>query len=127
MWPLGVRRSENDEPNRSSESEAGKEPTEAAVSDTVQDTISEHPALVLVFASAVLENSPTDKLYQAELKNLQELIFRENHLEANILKLEFGQYFTYQLRNNLFKHTLELKLYVSTRNLWEGAGARSYI
>ena len=90
-----------------------------------KDSRSEHPAVVVVFATAVIENSSTEMLSQSELKNLQDLVFRDNHLKAKNLKLEFGQYLTHGQRNHLYKHTLELKLHVSTKNLWEGA--RSYI
>ena len=104
------------------ENEAEIGPTNEKAEDTTSE---EHPAVVVVFATAVIENSPTEDLSQSEIKNLQTLVFRENHLKTNILKLEIGEYFTHRLRNSHFKHTLELKLFVGTTRLWEGA--RSYI
>ena len=83
------------------------------------------PEVVIVHATAVIENSPGDILTQADAKNLQDLIFRDRHLEQNILKLEFGGQVSRNLTNGKFKHTLEIKLFVSTNNLWEGP--RSYI
>ena len=43
----------------------------------------------------------------------------------NIQKLEYGKYFTNKSRNQKFRHTIEIKLYVNTKKLWENA--RSYI
>ena len=93
--------------------------------ERAQDATNEHTTVVVVFATAVIENSPTEVLSQSELTNLQTLVFKEHHLNSNFLKLEFGNYLTNRLRNHFFKHSLELKLYVSNTNLWEGA--RSYI
>ena len=72
----------------------------------------------------MIENTPGEKVTQADANNLQNLIFREKHLQQNILRLEFGRQQS-DVRNNRFKHTLELRLFVSTQNLWEGP--RSYI
>ena len=38
-----------------------------------EDTTSEHPVVVVVFATAVIESSPTEVLSKSELKNLQTL------------------------------------------------------
>ena len=93
--------------------------------DKAQDTSREHPAVVVVFVTALIDNSPAKTLYQADLNSLKDLIFREKHLQANIIKLEYGQHFSREFRNRRFQHTIELRLFVSTSNLWEGA--RSYI
>jgi hypothetical protein len=52
-----------DEPYKSSERETERDLTEATL-EKVQDTSSEHLAVVLVAATAVIENSPTDNLSQ---------------------------------------------------------------
>ena len=98
---------------------------EKPTNEQVKNTVAEHPASVVVFATAVIENSQEKSLSVPEMKNLKNLIFREKHLQDNILKLECGQNFAREIRKNNFKHTIELRLYVSTRNLWEGA--RSYV
>ena len=46
-------------------------------------------------------------------------------MKENILKLEYGEYFSKKSRNQNFMHTIEIKLLVSTKKLWENA--RSYI
>ena len=90
-----------------------------------RETEVKQPEVAIVHATAVIENSPGEILTQADAKNLQDLIFRERHLEQNILNLEFGRQVSRNLANGKFKHTLEIKLFVSTNNLWEGP--RSYI
>ena len=87
--------------------------------------VREYPAVVVVFATAVIDDSPEKNMSQSEFNNLEKLIFRENHLKANIVKFEHGENFTREMRKNCFKHTIELRIHVSTKNLWEGA--RSYV
>ena len=87
--------------------------------------VREYPAVVVVFATAVIDDSPEKIMSQSEFNNLEKLIFRENHLKANIVKFEHGENFTREMRKNCFKHTIELRIHVSTKNLWEGA--RSYV
>ena len=70
-------------------------------------------------------NSPNSSLSKSDLKSLEGLIFRQNHMKENILKLEYGEYFSKKSRNQNFMHTIEIKLVVSTKKLWENA--RSYI
>ena len=91
----------------------------------IKPVIEEQPAIVIVHATAVIENSTGEKLTQVECDNLQSLVFREKHLKENIVKLEFGQNSTRNLGRGKYNHTLDLKLYVSTRKLWEGP--RSYV
>ena len=79
---------------------------------------------VVVHATAVIENTPGEIITQADVTNLKNLIFREKHLQQNIVKLEFGRQQS-EFRNSTFKHSLEIKLFVSTQQLWEGP--RSYI
>ena len=79
---------------------------------------------VVVLATVVIEDSYKNKLEQADLLAVQELILRERHLKENIVKLELGQYFTKELRQG-FKHSLQIILTVKTGNLWESP--RGYI
>ena len=58
----------------------------------------EYPAVVVVFATAVIDDSPEQNLSQSEINNLEKLIFRENHLKVNIFKFEHGQNFTREIR-----------------------------
>ena len=51
-----------------------------------------------MLATVVIEDSHKNKLEQADLIAVQELILRERHLNENIKELEFGQYFTKELR-----------------------------
>ena len=85
--------------------------------------IKEEPAIV--HTTLVIENSISESLTQIECNNLQGLVFRERHLQENILKLEFGHQGTQDLRNGRYNHTIGLRLYVSTQKLWEGP--RSYV
>ena len=87
-------------------------------------TVEKQVNVVVVHATAVVENTPGEILTQADATNLKKLIFREKHLQQNIVKLEFGRQQS-EFRNNTFKHSLEIKLFVSTQQLWEGP--RSYI
>ena len=59
---------------------------------------------------------------QVDLKSLEGVIFRQNHMKENIQKLEYGKYFSNRANNNQnFKHTIEVKLTVNTKKLWENA------
>ena len=92
---------------------------------SVSETEEKQPEVIIVHTTAVIDNSPGEILTKADGKNLQDLIFRERHLQQNILNLEFGRQESRNLTNGKFKHTLEIKLFVSTKNIWEGP--RSYI
>ena len=117
---------EDIESNEMEINDVARDPVEEKpTNEQVKNTVAEHPASVVVFATAVIENSQEKSLSVPEMKNLKNLIFREKHLQDNILKLEYGQNFAREIRKNNFKHTIELILYVSTRNLWDGA--RSYV
>ena len=85
----------------------------------------EVPEESIIHAEVSFDNSPNASLSQADLKFLEEIIFRLNHMRNNICRLDYGEYFTSKLRNQKFKHKLEIKLMVKTKNLWENA--RSYI
>ena len=83
------------------------------------------PEEAIVHAEVSFGNSPNSSLSQADLKSLEGLIFRQNHMKENIRKMEYGKYFSNRVKNQTFKHTIEIKLSVNTKKLWENA--RSYI
>ena len=56
-----------------------------------ENVIKKQNEVVVVHATAVIENTPGDKVTQADANNLKNLIFREKHLQENILRLEFGR------------------------------------
>ena len=93
--------------------------------DNEATVVKEEPAIVTVHATAVIENSTSESLMQIECKNLKGLVFRERHLQENIVKLEFGHQATQDLRNGKYNQTLGLRLYVSTRKIRERP--RSYV
>ena len=80
---------------------------------------------VLVFATAVFESTSLQILTQNEANFIERLVFRENHLKQNIVKLDFGPQNCKKLDNKPYKHSLDLNLSVRTSKLWEGP--RSYI
>ena len=86
--------------------------------DLSQDKVEETPEEVVVYATAVIDNSNSDKVHQADLNSIEGFIFRETHLRTNIAKLELLQIFKREFRHR-FKQTLELKLFVKARNLYE--------
>ena len=93
--------------------------------DEKNTLVKNEPEESLVFGVVSFNNSPNSSLSKSDLKSLEGLIFRQNHMKENILKLEYGEYFSKKSRNQSFSHTIEIKLLVSTKKLWENA--RSYI
>jgi hypothetical protein len=78
------------------------EDTEPAIDLT---DVTEQPSEVIVYSSVVIDNSVKETLQQADLTAPQNIIFREKHLRKNISSVEFGQYFTIELRST-FKQNL---------------------
>ena len=70
----------------------------------------------VVHAVATFRNSPNDTIGQDDINSLQNFIYSEEHLQRNIVKIEFEK---------LSRWEVSTKLYVLTNNLWEGP--RSYI
>ena len=92
-------------------------PTPAAASAVPPQPLP--PEEVVVHATAVIDNSPSDTISENDVKSLESLILRENHLKDNISKLEVGQRSSRSFRNNRFKHTIEFLISVKTRKLWD--------
>ena len=95
--------------------------TNDKVSDQNASLVKNEPEESLVFGVVSFNNSPNSSLLQADSKSLEGLIFRPNHMKENIRKLEYGEYYSSKSRNQRFKHTLEIKLFVNTKKLWENA------
>ena len=89
-----------------------------------EEKVAEPPEQIAVFVTADFEDAPKDALDQADLRSLEGIIVRQTHLKENFAKLEYGQFYIIA-HGNRYKHTLEFKIFVKTRNLWEGS--RSYI
>ena len=97
--------------------------SEEIAEDTPEEIVMENSSID--DATAVIDNTPGDRITQADSTNLQDLVFRERHLQQNVVKLEFRRQEVRNLRNGKFKHMLELRLFVAPNNLWKGP--RSYI
>ena len=87
--------------------------------------VKKEPEEAIVHAGVSFGNSPNSSLSQSDLKSLEGLIFRQNHMKENIGKMEYGKYFSNKVKNQTLNHTIEIKLSVNTKKLWENA--RSYI
>ena len=70
----------------------------------------------VVHAVATFRNSPNETLGQDDINSLQNFIYSEEHLQRNIVKIEFEK---------MSRWEVSTKLYVLTNNLWEGP--RSYV
>ena len=79
-----------------------------------------------VYAQVNLDNCPRQSLNKSDLRSVEGIIFRYNHLRQNVKHIDFGEYRTY--RSNIaehYDHSIWVNLMVSTAFLWENA--RSYI
>ena len=89
------------------------------------DVKMQQPTIVIVHASAIIENYPGEMLTEKEASNVRNLVFSAKHLEENVVKFEFGKTFCSKTGNGKFRHTVEIKLFVAAHKLWEAP--RSYI
>ena len=94
--------------------------------DTIEDSvnIAQIPPIVIVYATAMIEDSPYVTLVAEELDSLSRFIASKEHLLRNIADVEFVHLSSRELRSK-YKHTVEVKIHVRTANLWEGA--RKYV
>ena len=80
----------------------------------------------LVYAKVNFHDSPEEGLTKTDLKHLDGILYRKDHLKTNLIKIEYGKYST---RNSddgrRFDHTLDLKITVEASRLWENP--RSYV
>ena len=77
--------------------------------DNNETSRSDHTSVV--HAVATFRNSPNDTIGQDDINSLQNFIYSEEHLQRNIVKIEFEK---------LSRWEVSTKLYVLTNNLWEG-------
>ena len=96
-------------------SDASLEVPEHSMNVKIKNESKTVPEEGLVYAEVSF--SPNSSVLQADLRSLENLIFRQNHVRENVRKLEYGQYFSNRARNQNFKHTIEIKHLVITRNL----------
>ena len=83
------------------------------------------PGIEIVYAAAVIEDSPRESITKTDVKALENLIFRETHLKQNIARLQIGETSSRGFRNKRFKHTVQFLISVKTKKLWDSP--RQYI
>ena len=87
-----------------------------------EDNSPETPIEVKVYAQVNLANCPRQLLNKADLRSVEGIIFRYDHLRKNVKHVDFGEYRTY--RSNLaehYDHSIWVNLMVSTAFLWKNA------
>ena len=62
---------------------------------------------------------------QEELNSMMRFILSKEHMKINILHIELSNVSTRESNGERFKHTIGLKFFVKTSNLWETP--RSYV
>ena len=83
------------------------------------------PGIEIVYATAVIEDSPRESVTETDVKALENLVFRETHLKQNIARLQIGENSSRGFRNKRFKHTVQFLISVKTEKLWDSP--RQYI
>ena len=81
--------------------------------------------VVVVHATATFEDCPDPELFSEYVESFERFMFSKEHLKRNICKVETSYLSTRQFRNNMYTHTMSVRLFVLTGGLWEGP--RSYI
>ena len=74
---------------------------------------------VVVYATAVINDSSSETVTKTDICSLENLIFRENHLKDNIARTQIGGYDSRSFRNGRFKHTIEFLIFVKAWKLWD--------
>ena len=90
--------------------------------DKIDDSVV--AAEVAVYATVNFDHSPQDVLSSNDLKTVEGIVNRHEHLRRNIKKFEFGSYDTGRGSDG-YHHRLSLKLYVDISCLWNNP--RTYI
>ena len=83
------------------------------------------PSVVIVHATAVIEDSPHRAFMQEELDSTVRFITNKEHLQRNIERIEYGEISSRETSGGKNKHVVDLRIMVKTANLWESA--RSYL
>ena len=74
---------------------------------------------VIVYATAVLENSPDSQVTRSHIDSLSKIIDCKEHLQRNIEDFKFGKLSSWELGNKMFDHQIQVTLKVKTTQLWE--------
>ena len=82
------------------------------------------PTEEIIFATVTFDLCKKSKLDRQDLKGIEGLLTRFDHLKQNIVNIDFGNYSTSRSENS-FCHRLDVKLLVDVSRLWEHA--RPYI
>ena len=81
--------------------------------------------IVTIHATAVFDDSPNHNLTNDEVDSLVRFLTNKDHLNRNILHIEYSHLSSRESTTDKYKHTVGLKVQVKTENLWEGP--RSYL
>ena len=73
--------------------------------------------LSLVYATAVLENSPHVQVSKKNIASHSKIIDSKEHLQCNIEDFRFGNISTWELGNRKYKHQKQVPLKVKTAQL----------
>ena len=84
------------------------------------------PEIVFIHAKACFRLCPNDRLFQDDLESLTRFIKSKDHLNRNIANIQFESV-VYNGADGCgtFEHSVQVKIAVLRRNLWQGA--RAYI
>ena len=80
---------------------------------------------IIVYAQVNYNLCPESSLMDDNIKAIDKIIFRNNHMKNYVKSIEHGKIFNRRNKSNSFDHMLEIKLTVYTTRLWESA--RSFI
>ena len=80
----------------------------------------------IVHATVNFDSCLSRSLQVKDYQFVESIVSRYDHLKQNIQKIEFGACRTYvDKEKNAFNHSLAIKLFVDSSQLWQGA--RSYV
>ena len=83
------------------------------------------PEMVTVYAKANFSQCTREALSSNDLKALEGIYYRSDHLRRNFRSVECGSYRSHRSESEgLLDHVLDIKFTVDTSRLWENA--RSY-
>ena len=88
------------------------------VMDTVINEVQQNVSTeYLVHAKVNFLDSPEGVLTKTDLKVLDGVLFRKDHLKRNLGKIEYGRYSTCDADGSLYDHCLDLKITVDASKL----------
>ena len=94
--------------------------------DKIAESVCEDvlPEEVTIQARPGFGNCPYDRLAQNDLDSLSRFICSKDHLRKNISRIQFESVsFGGVNENGTFEHSVQVRMSVLRRNLWQGAGA----